>query len=155
MRCSALFGILFLCCEPGDNCQQPFPLCFLHELWTGTDRHEVRSWPASGPTGSMTEAPSKVRPCIIAQPHGRRINGFLNKPMHAAFRPEPHRVIHKVCYVCSLSLIHHVVMLINVQDVGRHRQPTFTNASSPLCECMIVPLDYESYRTTCPNEQLL
>jgi hypothetical protein len=103
----------------------------------------------------MTETPLKMRPDIIAQPHGRRINGFLYEPMHVAFRPKAHRVIHKVCYVRSFPFIHHVVMLINVQNVGRRRQPAFTNASSPSCECMIVPLDYESYRTTCPNEQLL
>jgi hypothetical protein len=63
-------------------------------------------------------------------------------------------MVHKVANVGLLSLVHHVVMLVNMENV-RWRDAVFLTSLPPLSKRMIVTFyDYRS-RTICPREHFM
>jgi hypothetical protein len=79
---------------------------------------------------------------------------MLYQPMHPALGPHAHRMEHEVGNVDLLSLVHHVVMFVNMENV-RWRDVVRLPSLPPSGKCMIVPLHNHRHRTGCPVEQLL
>ena len=61
---------------------------------------------------------------------------------------------HEVANVGLLSLVHHVVMLVNMENV-RWRDVVCLPSLPPLGKCVIVMLHNYRHRTGCPVEKLL
>jgi len=60
-------------------------------------------------------------------------------------------MVHKVANVGLLSLVHHVMMLVNMKNVG-WRYAVFLTSFPPTSKRMIVTLyDYRN-RTVCPSK---
>jgi hypothetical protein len=63
-------------------------------------------------------------------------------------------MVHKVANVGLLSLVHHVMMLVNMKNVG-WCYAVFLTSFPPMSKCMIVTLyDYRN-RTVCPSKHFM
>ena len=102
----------------------------------------------------VTEPASQRIPRLFIQPHGRRVDGMLHQPMHSALGPHAHRMVHEVGNVGLLSLVHHVVMLVNMENV-RWRDVVCLPSLPPAGKSVIVALYNYRHWTRCPVEQLL
>ena len=91
-------------------------------------------------------------PRIVVYPHGRRVDRLLYQPMHTTLRPHAHRMEHEVSDVGLLSLVHHVVMFVNMKNI-RRCDTVGVPSSPPSCERVIVPLDNRGDRTMRPPEK--
>ena len=79
---------------------------------------------------------------------------MLDQPMHAALRPRAHGVEHKVGNVGLLSLVHHVVMFVNMENV-RWWDIVCLPSLPPTGEGLIVPFHNHRHGTAGPVKQLL
>jgi hypothetical protein len=61
---------------------------------------------------------------------------------------------HEIANVGLLSLVHHVVMLVNMENV-RWRDVVYPPSLPPSGKSVIVALHNHRHRTVCPVEQLL
>jgi len=102
----------------------------------------------------VTESALQQVPSFVFQPHGGGVDGMLHQPMHLALGPHAHRMEHEVGNVGLLSLVHHVVMLVNMENV-RWRNLVCLPSLPPSRKRMIVTLHNHRHRTRCPVEQLL
>ena len=59
---------------------------------------------------------------------------------------------HEVSDVGLLSLVHHIVMFVNMKNV-RGRDAVCPPSLPPSGECVIVAVDNRSHRTVCPPEK--
>ena len=94
-------------------------------------------------------------PYLVAQPDPGSVYRLLREPMDAALRPDHHGVIHEVGDVRVPSLIHHVMVLVDVEYVRRTRQRASPSPVSPACEHPVVLLHDESDRCPAPSQQPL
>ena len=74
--------------------------------------------------------------------------------MYLALGPHAHRMEHEVGNVGLLSLVHHVVMLVNMENV-RWRDVVCLPSLPPAGKSVIVALYNYRHWTRCPVEQLL
>lgn len=72
--------------------------------------------------------------------------------MHATLRPYCHRMEHEVADVGLLSLVHHVVVFVNVEDV-RGRDTGSPPSVPPVSECVIVSFNNQGHRPVRPGEE--
>ena len=79
---------------------------------------------------------------------------MLYQPMDSALRPYAHRMIHEVGNISLLSLVHHVVMLVNMEYV-RWRDVVCLPPLPPSGESMIMTIYNYRHRAVCPVEQFL
>jgi hypothetical protein len=79
---------------------------------------------------------------------------MLHQPMYLALGPHSHRMVHEIGNVGLLSLVHHVVMLVNMKNV-RWRDAVCLASLPPAGESVIVALYNYRHRTGCPVKQLL
>ncbi len=79
---------------------------------------------------------------------------MLDQPMHSAPGPDPHRLEHEVGNVGLLSLVHHIVMLVNMENV-RWRDPVCPPSPPPSGKGVIVTFHNHGDRTGCPVERSL
>jgi len=108
--------------------------------------------PPGWPMGTVRKTATEAVPSIMLDPDGRRVDRVLYQPMHSALRPDAHRVEHKVVYVGLLSLVHHVVVLVNMKNV-RRRDPVGAPLLSPSGESVIVPVDNDGDWAIRPPEK--
>jgi hypothetical protein len=73
--------------------------------------------------------------------------------MDPAMGPHCHRMEHEVPDVGLLSLVHHVVMLVNMEDMGRG-DAVSPPSVSPSSKCVIVSLHHYRNRMVCPCEKI-
>ncbi len=79
---------------------------------------------------------------------------MFDQPMYSAPGPEPHRMEHEVGNVGLLSLVHHVVMLVNMENV-RWRDPVCPPSPPPSGKGVIVTFHNHGDRTGGTVEQSL
>lgn len=79
---------------------------------------------------------------------------MLHQPMHSAIRPNVHRMEHEVGNVGLRSLVHHVVMLVNMENV-RWRYSLCTPSLFPSAKGVIVTFHNHGHGTASPVKQLL
>ena len=75
--------------------------------------------------------------------------------MHSALGPHHHGVVHEVGDVGVPSLIHDVMVLVNMEDVRRTRQGSPSDPTSPASKRLVVLLHDESDRLPAPAQQPL
>jgi hypothetical protein len=74
--------------------------------------------------------------------------------MHSARWPHLHGMNHEVPNVRHRSIVHHVVMLIHVQDMGRRTQHSTSNHRPPPLKSRMVFLNHERNRAIGPFQEL-
>lgn len=79
---------------------------------------------------------------------------MLDQPMHSALRPHAHGMEHEVGNVGVLSLVHHVVMFVYMEDV-RWCDVVCLPSLPPSGKGVIVPFHNYRHGTRCPVEQFL
>gem|GEM_PF-6882616 len=79
---------------------------------------------------------------------------MLHQPMDSALRPDAHCMEHEVTDVGLLSLVHHVVMFVNVKNV-RWRNAVGLPSLLPSSKCVMVSVDNYGHRTVRPLEKTL
>ncbi len=98
------------------------PICrcsAFSEFWTRADGYKVGFRPLGRPTSTVCKTATEYLPHVVLYPHDRRVYRLLHQPMNPALRPHAHCMEHEVADVGLLSLVHHDVMLVNVEDVRR------------------------------------
>ncbi len=110
-----------------------------YKAGTRTHGYQIGLWPSCGAVRPVSEPATKQIPSFILQPHCRRVDRILHQPMHATLRPHAHCMEHEVANVGLLTLVHHVVVLVNMENVRWHNAvcPPFR---PPSRESMIVTL---------------
>jgi len=101
----------------------------------------------------VTEPATERFPRFVFQPQGGRVDGVLHQPMHSALRPHTHRMEHEVGNVGLLSLVHHVVMLVHMENVC-WRDVVCPPALPPSGKGVIVTFHNHGHRTGSPAEQM-
>ena len=102
----------------------------------------------------MTEPRAKRIPCLGFQPHGGGIDRMLDQPMHSALRPHAHGMEHEISNVGLLSLVHHVVMFVNMENV-RWCHVVCLPSLPPSGKGVIVPFHNYRHGTASPVEKFL
>jgi hypothetical protein len=97
----------------------------------------------------MRKSAAEPLPSIFIYPHGRRLDRVLHQPMDSALRPDAHCMEHEVTDVGLLSLVHHIVMFVNVKNVC-WRNAVGPPSLSPSSKCVMVSVDDYGHRTVRP-----
>jgi hypothetical protein len=98
----------------------------------------------------MTESVRKNVPGLLSKPHIGVIDSSVNHPMHLTGGPLTHNMIHEIGKIRVLSLVHHVMMFVDMNNELRCRELTMTHQISPFPKGMVVFLNNDGHRTIAP-----
>ena len=94
-------------------------------------------------------------PGLVREPVGRRVDRLLDQPVYPDLRPGPHRMEQEVRYVRGGELVHHVVVLVDMQNVLWIGQALLLQTGPPPSKGDVMTVDDVGNRTGRPLQQPL
>ena len=91
-------------------------------------------------------------PGLVREPVGRRVDRLLDEPVYPDLRPGPHRVEQEVRYVRRGVLVHHVVVLVDMQNVVWIGQALLFQTGPPPSKCDVMTADDVANGTSAPAD---
>ena len=137
-----------------DHLQEHTSQIGVHKARTGADGNEGRSGPLTWTSRTHSESSLDSGPCVEVKPHPGFLNSVLCNPVHTTMRPHGHCVDHHIGDVDSPVFIHHVVVLVHMQDVSGSWQLPLSDKDAPLPESLGMVFHHDVHRSLCPFQQL-